>query len=155
MKKAGDVILFIDEIHTIVNAGGAEGAVDAANILKPMLARGEIQTIGATTIDEYRKYIEKDAALERRFQPIVVDQPSVDDTILILKGLRDKYEAHHKVEITDEAIEAAANLSDRYITDRFLPDKAIDLVDEAASRKRILRSLYPTTSKSGRKTCKP
>lgn len=135
MKKAGDVILFIDEIHTIVNAGGAEGAVDAANILKPMLARGEIQTIGATTIDEYRKYIEKDAALERRFQPIVVDQPSVDDTILILKGLRDKYEAHHKVEITDEAIEAAANLSDRYITDRFLPDKAIDLVDEAASRK--------------------
>lgn len=151
MKKAGDVILFIDEIHTIVNAGGAEGAVDAANILKPMLARGEIQTIGATTIDEYRKYIEKDAALERRFQPIVVDQPSVDDTILILKGLRDKYEAHHKVEITDEAIEAAANLSDRYITDRFLPDKAIDLVDEAASRKRILRSLSPTTSKRRKK----
>lgn len=145
------MILFIDEIHTIVNAGGAEGAVDAANILKPMLARGEIQTIGATTIDEYRKYIEKDAALERRFQPIVVDQPSVDDTILILKGLRDKYEAHHKVEITDEAIEAAANLSDRYITDRFLPDKAIDLVDEAASRKRILRSLYPTTSKKRKK----
>lgn len=145
------MILFIDEIHTIVNAGGAEGAVDAANILKPMLARGEIQTIGATTIDEYRKYIEKDAALERRFQPIVVDQPSVDDTILILKGLRDKYEAHHKVEITDEAIEAAANLSDRYITDRFLPDKAIDLVDEAASRKRILRSLYPTTSKRRKK----
>ena len=143
MKKAGDVILFIDEIHTIVNAGGAEGAVDAANILKPMLARGEIQTIGATTIDEYRKYIEKDAALERRFQPIVVDQPSVDDTILILKGLRDKYEAHHKVEITDEAIEAAANLSDRYITDRFLPDKAIDLVDEAASRKRIFAFSLP------------
>ena len=143
VKKAGDVILFIDEIHTIVNAGGAEGAVDAANILKPMLARGEIQTIGATTIDEYRKYIEKDAALERRFQPIVVDQPSVDDTILILKGLRDKYEAHHKVEITDEAIEAAANLSDRYITDRFLPDKAIDLVDEAASRKRIFAFSLP------------
>ena len=143
VKKAGDVILFIDEIHTIVNAGGAEGAVDAANILKPMLARGEIQTIGATTIDEYRKYIEKDAALERRFQPIVVVQPSVDDTILILKGLRDKYEAHHKVEITDEAIEAAANLSDRYITDRFLPDKAIDLVDEAASRKRIFAFSLP------------
>ena len=143
VKKAGDIILFIDEIHTIVNAGGAEGAVDAANILKPMLARGEIQTIGATTIDEYRKYIEKDAALERRFQPIVVDQPSVDDTVLILKGLRDKYEAHHKVEITDEAIEAAANLSDRYITDRFLPDKAIDLVDEASSRKRIFAFSLP------------
>lgn len=151
MKKAGDVILFIDEIHTIVNAGGAEGAVDAANILKPMLARGEIQTIGATTIDEYRKYIEKDAALERRFQPIVVDQPSVDDTILILKGLRDKYEAHHKVEITDEAIEAAANLSDRYITDRFLPDKAIDLVDEAASRKRIFAFSLPDDIKKQKK----
>lgn len=143
VKRAGDIILFIDEIHTIVNAGGAEGAVDAANILKPMLARGEIQTIGATTIDEYRKYIEKDAALERRFQPIIVEQPSVDDTVLILKGLRDKYEAHHKVTITDEAIEAAANLSDRYITDRFLPDKAIDLVDEAASRKRIFAFTLP------------
>ena len=143
VRRAGDIILFIDEIHTIVNAGGAEGAVDAANILKPMLARGEIQTIGATTIDEYRKYIEKDAALERRFQPIIVEQPSVDDTVLILKGLRDKYEAHHKVTITDEAIEAAANLSDRYITDRFLPDKAIDLVDEAASRKRIFAFTLP------------
>ncbi|MCI7584075.1 MAG: ATP-dependent Clp protease ATP-binding subunit [Christensenellaceae bacterium] len=143
VSRAGDIILFIDEIHTIVNAGGAEGAVDAANILKPMLARGEIQTIGATTIDEYRKYIEKDAALERRFQPIIVEQPSVDDTVLILKGLRDKYEAHHKVTITDEAIEAAANLSDRYITDRFLPDKAIDLVDEAASRKRIFAFTLP------------
>lgn len=143
VKRAGDIILFIDEIHTIVNAGGAEGAVDAANILKPMLARGEIQTIGATTIDEYRKYIEKDAALERRFQPIIVEQPSVEDTVLILKGLRDKYEAHHKVTITDEAIEAAANFSDRYITDRFLPDKAIDLVDEAASRKRIFAFTLP------------
>ena len=143
VRRVGDIILFIDEIHTIVNAGGAEGAVDAANILKPMLARGEIQTIGATTIDEYRKYIEKDAALERRFQPIIVEQPSVDDTVLILKGLRDKYEAHHKVTITDEAIEAAANLSDRYITDRFLPDKAIDLVDEAASRKRIFAFTLP------------
>ena len=143
VKKAGNIILFIDEIHTIVNAGGAEGAIDAANILKPMLARGEIQTVGATTIDEYRKYIEKDAALERRFQPIIVDQPSVDDTIQILKGLRDKYEAHHKVTITDGAIVAAANLSDRYITDRFLPDKAIDLVDEAASRKRIFAFSMP------------
>lgn len=143
VRRAGDIILFIDEIHTIVNAGGAEGAVDAANILKPMLARGEIQTIGATTIDEYRKYIEKDAALERRFQPIIVEQPSVDYTVLILKGLRDKYEAHHKVTITDEAIEAATNLSDRYITDRFLPDKAIDLVDEAASRKRIFAFTLP------------
>lgn len=143
VRRAGDIILFIDEIHTIVNAGGAEGAVDAANILKPMLARGEIQTIGATTIDEYRKYIEKDAALERRFQPIIVEQPSVEDTVLILKGLRDKYEAHHKVTITDEAIEAAANFSDRYITDRFLPDKAIDLVDEAASRKRIFAFTLP------------
>ncbi len=143
VKKAGDIILFIDEIHTIVNAGGAEGAVDAANILKPMLARGEIQTVGATTIDEYRKYIEKDAALERRFQPIVVDQPTVEDSILILKGLRDKYEAHHKVTITDEAIEAAAHMSDRYITDRFLPDKAIDLIDEAASRKRIFAFSMP------------
>lgn len=143
VRKAGNIVLFIDEIHTIVNAGGAEGAIDAANILKPMLARGEIQTIGATTIDEYRKYIEKDAALERRFQPIVVDQPTVDETVQIIKGLRDKYEAHHKVAITDEAIEAAANLSDRYITDRFLPDKAIDLVDEAASRKRIFAFTMP------------
>ncbi len=143
VKKAGNVILFIDEIHNIVNAGGAEGAIDAANILKPMLARGEIQTVGATTIDEYRKYIEKDAALERRFQPIVVDQPSVEDTVLILKGLRDKYEAHHKVSITDEAIVAAANLSDRYITNRFLPDKAIDLIDEASSRKRMFAFSMP------------
>ncbi|MEG1612795.1 MAG: ATP-dependent Clp protease ATP-binding subunit [Clostridia bacterium] len=147
VKSKGNIILFIDEIHTIVNAGGAEGAIDAANILKPMLARGEIQTVGATTIDEYRKYIEKDAALERRFQPIMVDPPSVDDTILILKGLRDKYEAHHKVTITDEAIDAAANLSDRYIADRFLPDKAIDLIDEASSRKRIFAFSMPSDIK--------
>ena len=133
----GNVILFIDEIHTIVGAGAAEGAIDAANILKPALARGEIQVIGATTLDEYRKYIEKDAALERRFQPITLDEPTSEESIEILKGIRDKYEAHHKVEITDEAIEAAVSLSVRYISDRFLPDKAIDLVDEAASRVRM------------------
>ncbi len=133
-----DIILFIDEIHMIVGAGSsADGSMDASNILKPMLARGELQTIGATTLEEYRKYIEKDAALERRFTPVIVEQPSVEDTIVILKGLRDKYEAHHGVVITDEAIEAAARLSDRYITDRFLPDKAIDLIDEAASRARL------------------
>ncbi len=143
IKKSGNIILFIDEIHTMVGAGGAEGAVDAGNILKPMLARGELQTIGATTIDEYRKYIEKDPALERRFQPIIVNPPSVEDTISILKGLRDKYEAHHKVQIKDDAIEAAAVLSDRYISDRFLPDKAIDLIDEAASRKRTHSQLMP------------
>lgn len=134
VKKAGDVILFIDEIHTIVGAGSAEGAVDAANILKPLLARGEIQLIGATTLNEYRKYIEKDAALERRFSPVTVAEPTSEDTVQILKGLRDKYEAHHNVKITDEAIKAAVNLSVRYINDRFLPDKAIDLIDEAASR---------------------
>ena len=138
VRKEGNIILFIDEIHNLVGAGAtSDGKLDAANILKPLLARGELQTIGATTIDEYRKYIEKDAALERRFQPVMVDQPSVSDTVQILKGLRDKYEAHHKVTITDEAIEAAAELSDRYITDRFLPDKAIDLIDEAASRARL------------------
>ncbi|MBE6681153.1 MAG: ATP-dependent Clp protease ATP-binding subunit [Ruminococcaceae bacterium] len=137
VKKAGDVILFIDEIHTIIGAGAAEGAIDAANILKPALARGEIQLIGATTIDEYRKYIEKDAALERRFQSVNVGEPTKQEAVLILKGLKDKYEAHHKIKITDEAIEAAVNLSARYITDRFLPDKAIDLIDEAASKKRI------------------
>ena len=132
------IILFIDEIHMIVGAGSsAEGNMDASNILKPMLARGEMQTIGATTLEEYRKYIEKDSALERRFTPVTVDQPSVEDTIVILRGLKDKYEAHHNVVITDEAIEAAAKLSDRYITDRFLPDKAIDLIDEAASRERL------------------
>ncbi len=133
-----NIILFIDEIHMIVGAGASsESTMDASNILKPMLARGELQTVGATTLEEYRKYIEKDSALERRFTPVVVDQPSVEDTIVILRGLKDKYEAHHNVAITDEAIEAAAKLSDRYITDRFLPDKAIDLIDEAASRERL------------------
>ncbi|SHH44359.1 ATP-dependent Clp protease ATP-binding subunit [Tepidibacter thalassicus] len=135
--KEKDVILFIDELHTIVGAGGAEGAIDASNILKPALARGEIQIIGATTIDEYRKYIEKDSALERRFQPVMVEEPSIEDTIRILEGLRDKYEAHHKVKISDDAIKAAVNLSHRYITDRFLPDKAIDLIDEAGSKVRL------------------
>ncbi len=138
IKNSGNVILFIDEIHNIVGAGStSDGKLDAANILKPMLARGELQTIGATTLEEYRKYIEKDAALERRFTPVQVEEPTVDDTIAILQGLRDKYEAHHKVVITDDAINAAAHLSDRYITDRFLPDKAIDLIDEAASRARL------------------
>lgn len=137
IKQVKDVILFIDEIHTIVGAGGAEGAIDASNILKPALARGEIQCIGATTIDEYRKYIEKDTALERRFQPVNVGEPSREDTLLILKGIRDKYEAHHRVQITDDALEAAVNLSFRYITDRFMPDKAIDLIDEAAAKVRI------------------
>ena len=137
VKKAGDVILFIDEIHTIVGAGAADGAIDAANILKPLLARGEIQLVGATTLDEYRKYIEKDSALERRFSPVNVSEPTEKDTIEILKGIRDKYEAHHNVKISDEAIEAAVTLSVRYINDRFLPDKAIDLIDEAASRARI------------------
>ena len=137
VKKAGDVILFIDEIHTIVGAGAAEGAIDAANILKPLLARGEIQLIGATTIDEYRKYIEKDSALERRFSPVDVGEPTENETIEIIKGIRDKYEAHHNVKITDEAITSAVMLSVRYITDRFLPDKAIDLIDEAASQVRM------------------
>ena len=147
VKKAGDVILFIDEIHTIVGAGSAEGAIDAANILKPLLARGDIQLIGATTLNEYRKYIEKDSALERRFQPINVDEPSAEDTILILKGLRDKYEAHHNVKITDEAIKAATELSVRYINDRFLPDKAIDLIDEASSRVRLKTITEPDSIK--------
>lgn len=137
IKKTGNIILFIDEMHTIIGAGAAEGAIDASNILKPALARGEIQAIGATTINEYRKYIEKDPALERRFQPVTVGEPSKDETVQILNGLRDRYEAHHKVRITDEAIKAAVELSDRYITDRFLPDKAIDLIDEAASRVRL------------------
>ena len=137
VKKAGDVILFIDEIHTIVGAGSAEGAVDAANILKPLLARGEIQVVGATTTNEYRKYIEKDAALERRFSPVMVSEPSEEDTIKILEGLRDKYEAHHNVKITDEAIKSAVELSSRYVNDRYLPDKAIDLIDEAASKVRM------------------
>ena len=143
IKTRGDIILFIDEMHTLVGAGAAEGAIDAASILKPMLARGELQTIGATTLDEYRKYVEKDAALERRFQPIQVDQPSVAHTIEILKGLRDRYEAHHRVSITDAALVAAATLADRYIADRFLPDKAIDLIDEAGSRLRIRRMTAP------------
>src|SRR5246127_853071 len=143
IRTRGDIILFIDEIHTLVGAGAAEGAIDAASILKPMLARGELQTIGATTLDEYRKHLEKDAALERRFQPITVDEPSVTDTIEILKGLREQYEQHHRVVITDEGIVAAANLADRYITDRFLPDKAIDLIDEAGSKLRIRRMTVP------------
>ncbi|WP_066640522.1 ATP-dependent Clp protease ATP-binding subunit [Desulfolucanica intricata] len=137
ITKAGNIILFIDELHTLIGAGAAEGAIDAANILKPALARGELQCIGATTLDEYRKYIEKDAALERRFQPINVEEPTVEETIAILKGLRDKYEAHHRVRISDKALDEAARLSDRYITDRFLPDKAIDLIDEASSRVRL------------------
>lgn len=143
IKAAGNIILFIDELHTIIGAGAAEGAIDASNILKPTLARGELQVVGATTLDEYKKHIEKDAALERRFQPVTVDEPSVEDTIKILKGLRDKYEAHHKVAITDDAIEASARLSHRYISDRFLPDKAIDLIDEAASRTRLKSSTAP------------
>lgn len=147
MKKAGNVILFIDELHTLVGAGGAEGAMDAANILKPALARGELQCVGATTLDEYRKHIEKDAALERRFQPVKVGEPSAEETIEILRGLRDRYEAHHKVRITDEAIEAAVTLANRYISDRFLPDKAIDLVDEAASRVRIQSYTTPLDMK--------
>src|SRR6187431_2364576 len=137
IMQRGDIILFIDELHNLVGAGAAEGAIDAASILKPALARGELQTIGATTLDEYRKYLERDAALERRFQQIKVDEPTVDDTQQILRGLRDRYESHHKIQITDEALEAAAELADRYISDRFLPDKAIDLIDEAASRMRI------------------
>lgn len=147
IRQAGNVILFIDELHTLIGAGGAEGAIDASNILKPALARGELQCIGATTLDEYRKYIEKDAALERRFQPITVDQPSGDEAVLILEGLRDRYEAHHRVKITDEAIEQAVKLSDRYIPDRFLPDKAIDLIDEAASKVRLKSYTCPPNLK--------
>jgi ATP-dependent Clp protease ATP-binding subunit ClpC len=140
---AGEIILFIDELHTLVGAGAAEGAIDASNIIKPALARGELQCIGATTLNEFRKYIEKDSALERRFQPVMVGEPSIDETIEILRGLRDRYEAHHKVTITDEALAAAAKLSDRYISDRFLPDKAVDLVDEASSRVRLQATLPP------------
>src|SRR5216110_1395861 len=147
IRTRGDIILFIDEIHTLVGAGAAEGAIDAASILKPMLARGELQTIGATTLDEYRKHLEKDAALERRFQPIKVEEPTLAHTIEILKGLRDRYEAHHSVTITDQAV-AAANLADRYIADRYLPDKAIDLIDEAGSRLRIRRMTTPPAYKA-------
>src|SRR6266487_3211045 len=143
ITQRGDIILFIDELHNLVGAGAAEGAIDAASILKPALARGELQTIGATTLDEYRKYLERDAALERRFQQIRVDEPSVDDTVQILRGLRDRYEAHHRCRITDDALESAATLSDRYIQDRHLPDKAIDLIDEAASRMRIKTMTAP------------
>ncbi|MCM3342325.1 ATP-dependent protease ATP-binding subunit ClpC [Paenibacillus sp. MER TA 81-3] len=147
IRQAGNIILFIDELHTLIGAGGAEGAIDASNILKPALARGELQCIGATTLDEYRKYIEKDAALERRFQPITVDQPTPEETVQILKGLRDRYEAHHRVKITDEAIDQAVKLSDRYITDRFLPDKAIDLIDEASSKVRLHSYTVPPNLK--------
>ncbi len=143
IRERGDVILFVDEMHTLVGAGAAEGAIDAASIIKPALARGELQTIGATTLDEYRKYVEKDPALERRFQPILVGEPSVEETVQILRGLRDRYEAHHRVSITDGAIEAAASLADRYISDRFLPDKAIDLIDEAGSKMRIQMMTAP------------
>src|SRR5437870_8524013 len=143
ITQRGDIILFIDELHNLVGAGAAEGAIDAASILKPALARGELQTIGATTLDEYRKYLERDSALERRFQQIRVDPPSIEETVQILKGLRDRYEQHHKVQITDEALDAAAELADRYISDRFLPDKAIDLIDEAASRMRIKSMTSP------------
>ncbi|MDM5152904.1 ATP-dependent protease ATP-binding subunit ClpC [Bacillus sp. DX1.1] len=147
IRQAGNIILFIDELHTLIGAGGAEGAIDASNILKPSLARGELQCIGATTLDEYRKYIEKDAALERRFQPIHVDEPSLEESVQILRGLRDRYEAHHRVSITDDAIEASVKLADRYITDRFLPDKAIDLIDEAASKVRLRSYTTPPNLK--------
>ena len=142
-EGAGEIILFIDELHTVVGAGAAEGAMDASNLLKPMLARGELHCIGATTLNEYRKYIEKDAALERRFQPVMVDEPSVEDTISILRGLKERYEVHHGIRIKDAALVTAAVLSKRYITDRFLPDKAIDLVDEAAAKLRTEKESMP------------
>src|SRR6059036_2011906 len=151
LRHAHDVILFIDELHTLVGAGAAEGAVDAANILKPSLARGELQCIGATTLDEFRKYIERDAALERRFQPVMVEEPSIEETQAILMGIRSRYEDHHKVAITEDAVKASAELSARYITDRFLPDKAIDLMDEAASRVRLRYSTVPTDVKEAQK----
>jgi ATP-dependent Clp protease ATP-binding subunit ClpC len=147
IRTAGNVILVIDEVHTLIGAGAAEGAIDAANILKPALARGELQCIGATTLDEYRKHIERDAALERRFQPVMVGEPSVVDTIEILRGLRERYEQHHRLKISDEALIAAATLGDRYISDRFLPDKAIDLIDEAGSRVRLMNSKLPPAAK--------
>ena len=142
-KAQGEIVLFVDELHTLVGAGAAEGAIDASNIMKPALARGELQCIGATTLDEFRKYIERDAALQRRFQPVKVSEPTPEESVEILKGLRDRYETHHRVKITDEALKAAAQLADRYITDRFLPDKAIDLIDEAASRVRLQYALPP------------
>lgn len=147
VKEDGNILLFIDEIHTIIGAGGAEGAIDAANILKPSLARGELQIIGATTIEEYRKHIEKDAALERRFQPVMVEEPSEEEAIEILIGLKGAYENHHHVTITDEALEAAVHLSARYINDRFLPDKAIDLIDEACSKVRLSSYTSPKSKR--------
>ena len=151
LRNTNDAVLFIDELHTLVGAGAAEGAIDAANILKPPLARGELQCIGATTLDEYRKYIERDAALERRFQPVMVEEPTVEQTIEILMGIRERYEQHHKVTISDEAVQAAADLSTRYITDRLLPDKAIDLIDEAASRVRLRHSSAPPALREAQK----
>ena len=151
ITNSGDCILFIDELHTIVGAGAAEGAVDAANILKPALSRGELQTIGATTLDEYRKYIERDAALERRFQPITVRESTVEETIEILRGLRERFEEHHRLKITDDALKAAAEMAERYITDRFMPDKAIDLIDEASSRVRMRRAVAPQNLKDAMK----
>ena len=147
IRAAGNMMLVIDELHTLIGAGAAEGAIDAANILKPALARGELQCIGTTTLEEYRKHIERDAALERRFQPVTIDSPSVEETIQIIKGLRQKYEEHHHLIIKDEAIESASRLSDRYIFDRFLPDKAIDLIDEASSRVRLKASGLPPEAK--------
>ena len=151
LRNTNDAVLFIDELHTLVGAGAAEGAIDAANILKPPLARGELQCIGATTLDEYRKYIERDAALERRFQPVMVEEPTLEQTIDILMGIRERYEQHHKVTITDDAVKAAADLSSRYITDRHLPDKAIDLIDEAASRVRLRHASAPPALREAQK----
>src|SRR5438552_18010384 len=147
IRNSRDCIIFIDEVHTLVGAGAAEGAVDAANILKPALARGELQCIGATTLDEYRKNIERDAALQRRFQEVIVREPSVEETIEILKGIRERYESHHRLTISDEALKAATDIASRYITDRFMPAKAIDLIDEAASRVRMQNSLAPLNLK--------
>ena len=143
IRNSGNCVLFIDEIHTMVGAGAAEGAVDAANILKPSLARGELQTIGATTLDDYRKYVERDPALERRFQPVRVEEPSVEETVDILRGIKERYEEHHQLDISDEALRSAASMAARFIADRFLPDKAIDLIDEAASRVRINYTTAP------------
>ena len=151
LRSSSDFVLFIDELHTLVGAGAAEGAIDAANILKPPLSRGELQCIGATTLDEYRKYIEKDAALERRFQPVMVDEPTVDEAIDILFGIRERYEAHHHVKMTDEALRSAVDLSVRYVADRALPDKAIDLIDEAGSRVRLRNASAPPRSRRRRR----